>query len=190
MPNYTRRRRGGGLFDMFSGKKNNRAQQIANLEAQKTAAMKKSKSRVANVLSAPGTVTYTNKARIAGEFDAKIKDLMSQIENPQQTASALNTVANSVENALKSQSARQGGAIVITIPVFAAQLFLKAARLFLAIMVFFFGLAPAMFGAESAVSELVRMVAPNMAFNTTKAAYSKAKQFTGVRNNGTVVENY
>lgn len=190
MPYYTRRRRGGGIFNLLSAKKNVRARQIANLEAQKTAAMRKSKSRVANVLSAPGTVIYTNKQRISGEFDTKIKELMSQIENPSETASALNTVVSSVENALKSQSARQTGAIVITIPVLVGQLFIKAARIFLAVMVFMFGLAPAMMGSETAVAEIVKGVAPNTQFNTTKAAYARAKQFTGVENGGIRVEDY
>lgn len=175
---------------MFSGKKPSPSQQIANLEAQKTAAVRKSKSRVANVLSQPGKVVYTNKARISANFDAKIQELMSQIEKPQESASAVKSIVSSVETALKSQAARQTGAVVITIPVFVAQLFVKAARVFLAVMVFFFGLVPEAFGSEGAISNLVGKALPNRTFNTTARVYNAAKKFTGVVNSPPSVQEY
>jgi hypothetical protein len=181
MPKYTRRKRGGGLFDFFSGKSKQNAikQEISSLEAQRNAAVRKSKSRVANVLSKPGEVVYTNKNRIRQEFHQKIEDLMMQIEQPEQSKSALETLSSGLESALKSQRARETGAVVLTIPVGIAQLAVKALRIFLAIFAFFLGLTPAMFGAEGAISELVGLAAPNTRFNTTRAAYQRAREFTG-----------
>lgn len=193
MPRYTRRRRGGGLLNMFKGKPSATETAVANLEAQKNAAMRKSKSRVANVLSAPGTVVYTNKNRIAGEFDAKFKELMSQIENPQESASALKSVITSVETALKSQTARQTGAVVITIPVFVAQLFVKVGRVLLAIIALFFvffATRGELAGDSTAGSNLVGTIFPNTKFNTTARAYNAAKRFTGVVNSAPTVQDY
>lgn len=184
MARYTRKR-GGGLFDMFSSKKNTK-QQIANLEAQKLAAMRKSKSRVANIFTKPGEVTYTNKQRIDAEFGEKIKELLSQIEKPQETKAAVSSVVSSVENALLSESARKTGAVVITIPVGLAQLFVKAARVFLAMMfLIFVGLPAGVLGSNSAVST-AGLIAPNLQFNTTARAYNEAKKFTGVGRSGAV----
>lgn len=181
MPKYTRRKRGGGLFDFFSGKSKQNAikQEISSLEAQRNAAVRKSKSRVANVLSKPGEVVYTNKNRIRKEFGEQIAELLSQIEQPEQTKSALESLSSSLENGLKSQRARETGAVVITIPVGLAQVAVKAIRIFLAILAFFIGIASEIIGAEGAISELVRMAAPNTSFNTTRAAYQSAREFTG-----------
>jgi hypothetical protein len=182
MPKYTtRKRRGGGMFDFLTGKSKqaNIVQQVSSLEAQRNAAVKKSKSRVANFLSKPGEVVYTNKNRIRQEFHQKIEDLMMQIEQPEQSKSALESLSSGLESALKSQRARETGAVVLTIPVGVAQLAAKVLRVFLAIFALFIGMGSAFFGAEGAVAHLVSMVAPNNKFNTTRAAYQRAREFTG-----------
>jgi hypothetical protein len=181
MPKYTRRKRGGGLFDFLSRKPNqaNIMQQVSSLEAQRNAAVKKSKSRVANFLSKPGEVVYTNKNRIRQEFHQKIENLMMQIQQPEQSKSALETLSSGLESALKSQSARETGAIVLTIPIGVAQLAVKVLRIFLAVFALFIGMGSAFFGSEGAVSELVGMAAPNTNFTTTRTAYNWARKKTG-----------
>lgn len=189
MPRYTRKR-GGGLFDFFKPKASTPQQQIANLELQKAAAKRKSQSRVANILSKPGEVVYTNKQRIDAEFGAKIKELMSQIEQPKETQAAVGSVTASIEAALKSQAARETGAVVIAIPVGLAQLFVKAARVFLAVMLFIFGFAPAGLLGSNALVTAVTAVAPNLKFNTTKGAYNAARRFTGANKSVPQVQEY
>ena len=181
MPKYTRRKRGGGLFDFLSGKPKqaNIMQQVSSLEAQRNAAVKKSKSRVANILSKPGEFVYTNKNRIRQEFHQKIEDLMMQIKQPEQSKSALETLSTGIENALKSQRARETGAVVLTIPVGVAQLAVKVLRIFLAVFALFIGMGSAFLGSEGAVAALVGMAAPNAKFNTTRAAYQQARELTG-----------
>lgn len=182
MPKYTtRKRRGGGIFDFLSVKPKQAEiqQQVSSLQAQRNAAIKKSKSRVANVLSKPGEVVYTNKNRIRQEFHQKIEDLMMEIEQPEQSKYAMETLTYGIENALKSQRARETGAVVLTIPVGIAQLVVKVLRIFLAIFAFFIGMGSTFIGSEGAISELVGMAAPNSKFNTTRAAYQRAREFTG-----------
>lgn len=186
MPYYTRRRRGGGPLNWLRGKKNTNQQQIASLETQARAAARKSQSRVANILAQPGEFKYTDKERIFYEY----QDLMDKIEKPQESVSAVATVIQSMETALKSPAARETGAVVITLPVFIVQLFIKAARVFLALMIFLFGIGPSLFGAENALAKAVYAAAPNVTFNTTEAAYKYARKVTGAsqNNRGNVVE--
>lgn len=181
MPKYTRKKRGGGVFDFLSGKSKNAnvEQQVSSLEAQRNAAVRKSKSRVTNVLSRPGEVVYTNKNRIRKEFQEKIEALLSQIEQPEQSKSAIESLTSGIESALKGQRVRETGAVVLTIPVGVAQLAVKVLRVFLAIFLLFIGAAPAFMGADGAVAQLVSMTAPNNKFNTTRAAYQRAREFTG-----------
>lgn len=195
MVKYTRKQRGRGLLNMFSGKSKKQdavQRELNSLEAQKQYALRHRQSRAANVLSKPGTVMYTNKERIEKEFAEKVKDIVSQIEQPEATVSALETVSAKLQSAIQSQAARETGAVVLTLPVGIAQLFLKAVRAFLAVLIFVFGLAPSMMGAESAVAEVTRLAAPNSKFNTTAAAYKAARKFTGANtnSNSVIVSDY
>lgn len=169
----------GGLFG-FGNKTNSAAN---TLKAKRNYNLKHSKSRVANVLGTPGQVRYTNKERIEASYQKALEELKA-IEKPVETTSALRMVAENVETALKSQQARETGAIVLTIPVGAAQLFLKAVRVFIAAMLFIFVDIPSMGSIPTAAYAL-----PNRGFNTTMNAYGRARKLTGANTRGNVV-NY
>lgn len=169
---YTRKAKRGGVFGFGNKPKNTT---ISNLKAKRNYNMKHSKSRVANVLGVPGQVRYTNKERIEGEYQKVIEEL-KKLEQPEESVSALKTISEKVQKALESQEARETGAVVITIPVGVAQLFLKVARVMLAVLLFVFVDVLSMWTMP--VSALVM---PNMNFNTTTNAYNKARRFTGAR---------
>jgi hypothetical protein len=179
---YTRKnrkdRRGGGIFNLLTGKSKNAAATptASNLSAKRNYNLKHSKSRVANVLGTPGQFKYTNKERIESEYKKAIDEL-KKIEKPQETASALKSIAASIETALKSDSARTAGAVTITIPIGVAQLAYKAMMLFVAALAFVFWDIPTMGSVP-----LSAYVLPNRNFNTTKSAYESAKRFTGAAN--------
>jgi hypothetical protein len=169
---YTRKnRKGGGMFDLLVGKP--KADPAANLKAKRDYNLAHSKSRVANVLGTPGAFKYTNKERIEDNYQKAIAEL-KKLENPKETASALQTMIGKVNTALQTPEARKTGAVVITLPVGVAQLFLKAAMLFAAALAFVFIDVPSM-GSIPVSAALV----PNRGFNTTKAAYNQAKKLTG-----------
>jgi hypothetical protein len=178
---YTRKnrkdRRGGGIFNLLTGKSKNTTTtttpSVSNLQGKRNYNLKHSKSRVANILSTPGQVKYTNKERIESEYKKAIDEL-KKIEKPQETASALRTLAASMKEALQSDSARTAGAITITLPIGVAQLAYKAMLLFIAALVFLFIDIPSMGSIP-----LSAHIMPNRNFNTTKSAYDSAKRFTG-----------
>lgn len=178
---YTRKnrkdKRGGGIFDFFTRSKKNNTSNTNALQAKRNYNLAHSKSRVANVLRAPGTVSYTNKERIEKQYQQAIEKLKT-LEQPAETASALKSIATKLEAALQSQEARTAGAVTITIPVGVAQLAWKAMWIFLAAMAFLFIDIPSM-GAMPLSSSLV----PNRNFNTTRTAYGAAKRITGVTTN-------
>jgi antitoxin component HigA of HigAB toxin-antitoxin module len=169
---YTRKAKRGGVFG-FGNKAKNTA--TTNLKAKRNYNMKHSKSRVANVLGVPGQVRYTNKERIEGEYQKAIEEL-KKLEQPAESASALKTISEKIKKALESQEARETGAIVITIPVGVAQLFLKVARVMLAAFVFLFVDLPSMGTIPMSAS-----VFPNSNFQTTTNMYNDARRFTGAR---------
>lgn len=181
---YTRKnRKGGGIFNLLTGKsKNATTPSVSNLQAKRNYNLKHSKSRVANVLSAPGQVKYTNKERIESEYKKAIDEL-KKIEKPAETASALRSLASSLEAALKSNTAKTATAITITLPVGVAQLAYKAMLLFIAALAFVFIDLPSM-GSIPVSAYIV----PNKGFNTTQSAYESAKRFTGAAGNTGVVE--
>lgn len=178
---YTRKRKGGALF----GRKPPSA--MPSMMARRNYNLAHSKSRVANVLAKPGSVTYTNKEAIRAKYDAAIEEL-KKIEKPSETASALRAVSDSLGSALTSQRARETGAVVITIPVGVAQLAFKALRLILSVFVILFDLGYGLMIGNPTVN-LAAAVAPNTRFNTTKAAYRQARLLTGA-NVPTGVQNY
>lgn len=175
---YTRRaKRGGGIFNLLTGKPKTPAATTptaSNLKAKRNLNLAHSKSRVANVLGTPGQFKYTNKERIESEYQKAIEEL-KKIEKPKETASALKTVATSMQQALQSESARTAGAITITIPVGVAQLAWKAMWVFLAAMAFLFIDIPSM-GTIPVSAALV----PNRGFNTTQNAYRGARKTMGL----------
>jgi antitoxin component HigA of HigAB toxin-antitoxin module len=178
---YTRKnRRGGGMFDLLLGKP--KTDPVANLKAKRDYNLAHSKSRVANILGTPGNFKYTNKERIEENYQKAIAEL-KKLENPKETASALQTMISKVNTALQSPEARKTGAVVITVPVGIAQLFVKAAMLFLSALTFVFFDLPSM-GSIPLSAALV----PNRGFNTTKAAYNQAKRLTGANKSVTVEE--
>lgn len=181
--NFTRKsRRGGSLF----GRKTTPS--VSQLEARRNFNVAHSKSRVANVLSRPGQLSYTNKEAIRARYETAIQQLKS-IERPSETAGALKQVSDSLGSALKSQTVRETGAVVITIPVGVAQLAFKALRLFLSIFVLLFDLGAGFISGSPTVN-LAAAVAPNSRFNTTLSAYQKARTFTGAKPVVTTVKNY
>lgn len=165
----------GGLFGFGNSPVNTKA---STLKAQRNYNLKHSKSRVANILSAPGKIQYTNKERIEANYQKAVEEL-KKIEQPAETANALRMIAGSVEDALKSQKAREAGAVVITIPVGVAQLFIKAARIFLAVLAFFFVDIPSMGSIPTSA-----YVLPNKNFTTTQTTYNAARRFTGANTSG------
>lgn len=175
---YTRKsRRGGGIFNLLTGKSKTAGPAgptANNLKAKRNYNLAHSKSKVANVLRAPGKLTYTNKERIESEYQKAIEEL-KKIEKPKETASALKTVATSIRAALESDSARTAGAVTITIPVGVAQLAWKAMWIFVAALAFLFIDLPTM--GQMPVSPYIL---PNRGFNTTESAYQGARQTMGL----------
>lgn len=184
---YTRKRRhGGGLFNFLSSKPTSSS--LNNLKAKRNFNLSRSKSRVANVLATPGQFSYTDKEAIEARYQKAIQQLQS-IEKPQETVSALKTITNSLQSAIESQRVRETGAVIITIPVGVAQLALKAFRVFLSVLIVVFVDLPLGFMSGSMAVNMAAAVAPNKSFNTTAAAYAKARAFTGANKQGTV-KNY
>ena len=154
MPNHTRRaKRKGGSW--FSSSKPNAASLVSNAEAKAAYNMAHSKSRVANILSQPGKVVYTNKARIQSELKAKMKTIAAELGiteeelgeasrsaqeiNPKDAISSVKSFTKDLKQKIK-EAAPTGGAVVLTIPVGAAQLLYKAFWVFIAIIAFFWAL--------------------------------------------------
>ena len=178
---YTRKnrkdKRGGGIFDFFTRSKPTNTSNTNALQAKRNYNLAHSKSRVANVLRAPGNVKYTNKERIEIQYQQAIEKLKT-LEQPAATASALKTIATKLETALQSQEARTAGAVTITIPVGVAQLAYKAFMVFLAVIAFITIDIPTM-GTIPLSSSLF----PNRNFNMTQKTYTAAKRITGVTTN-------
>jgi hypothetical protein len=178
---YTRKAKRGGVFGF--GSKNSVNSSTNALKMKRNYNLKHSKSRVANVLGAPGQIRYTNKERIESEYQKAISELR-KLDKPVESASALRTVTEKVKTALESQEAREAGAVVITIPIGVAQLFLKVARVMLSAFVFLFWDIPTMGSIP-----LSPYVLPNKNFNTTKNVYNTMRKFTGANTRKNVV-NY
>ncbi len=177
---------GGSLFSF--GSKPSSTSMVANLKSKRNYNLAHSKSKVANILSKPGQVIYTNKQAIDAKYQQALQQL-SQIEKPKDTVSALQILSSKIDSALQSQRARETGAVVITIPVGLAQLAAKAIRLFLSVLIVVFVDLPLGFLSGSPAVNVAAAVAPNRRFNTTAKAYQQARKFTGAVSNSPVV-NY
>jgi hypothetical protein len=161
---------------------------IFSLKAKRNSNLARTKSRVANYLTTPGQFQYTEKQAIQGKYNEAIAKLQT-LEKPKETTSALRALSNSLEAGVKSQAARETGAVVITIPVGLAQLALKGIRLFLSILVVVFIDLPLGFMSGSPAVNLAAAVAPNRDFNTTARAYNKARNITGAKQTA-MIQNY
>ena len=181
-----RKQSGAGFFDFFTTKTNNTT--VSNLKSKRNYNLAHSKSRVSNILSSPGTFKYTNKAAIEQTYQNAIAELKT-MEKPKETSLALQQLSASIDSALRSQSAREAGAVVITVPVGVAQLALKALRLFLSVMVIVFVDLPLGILSGSMAVNLAAAVAPNKSFETTASMYQKARQLTGA-NKPVTVQNF
>lgn len=184
---YTRKnRRGGGFFNFLRGTKATTpavTPSLSNLKAKRNYNLAHSKSRMANILSKPGQVVYTNKQRIRDEYE-KAVDTLRKIEKPQETATALQQLAAQLKKAIQSPEAKETGAVVITLPVGVAQLAFKALLLFVSALVLVFWDIPTM-----GMIPLSAYIAPNAKFNTTRNAYREARKYTGANIQNAVV-NY
>ena len=169
-------RRGGGLFDFFSG--STPSPEESMLKARRNQNLRRAKSKVANVLSTPGEVKYTNKERIQAQY-AKALEELKKIEKPAETASALRQLVSSLQSALDNQTVRQAGAVTITLPVGIAQLVVKALMIFLFVITAIFIDIPMMMAGDVGTSTVFL---PNSGFNLTRKAYNSAKKLTGVKN--------
>ena len=151
---------------------------LTSLKAKRNYNIRHAKSRVANILAKPGQFQYTEKQNIEARYAEAISKLKN-LEKPKETVSALQSLSNSLETAVKSQGARETGAVVITIPIGIAQMALKALRLFLSILIVVFIDLPLGIMAGSPAVNMAAAIAPNRSFNTTSKAYEKARMFTG-----------
>jgi hypothetical protein len=182
------RRRGMYGGSLFSFRSKEATPSLSNVKAKRNYNLVHSKSRVANVLKTPGQVSYTNKQAIQARYEKAIQELQ-KIEKPKETVSALQMLSTKIDSALQSQTAKETGAIVITIPIGLAQLVAKALRLFLSALIVIFIDLPLGFMSGSTAINLAAEVAPNRRFNTTAKAYQQARKFTGAVVNQRVV-NY
>lgn len=189
MTYHTRKaKRKGGSW--FSGSKPNASSLVSNAKAKAAYNMAHSKSRVANIFTKPGNVVYTNKERIQSELKEKIQSITEQYglteEDLQEAAKSTESIG--VKDALDSmktfatmlkektrEAAPTGGAVVLTIPLAAAQLFYKAMWVFIAFFVFWISIGGILMGADT--SGLVAAALPNTKFNTTKSGFSYIRNY-------------
>lgn len=186
MPKYTRRtrrrRQGGAWFS--SSSTNDAASAISNAKAKAAYNLAHSKSRVANIFAKPGQVVYTNKDRIRSELQQKIEQIADEYGivsedfaeikrsaegvSPKEAVSSLKSFAQML-NEKTIEAAPTGAAVVLTLPVFAAQLLYKAIWIFIAIWIFFASIGGILMGSDT--SGLIKAALPNAKFNTTKSSF-------------------
>lgn len=162
---------------------------VSTLQAKRNYNLAHSKSRVANILSKPGDVRYTNKEAIEARYQKAIEEL-KKVEHPHETVSAIRSVTERLASGISSQAARETGAVVLTIPVGVAQLLLKGLRLFLSVLILVFIDLPLGVMSGSPAVNLAAAVAPNTGFQTTQSAYGQARRFTGANTPPITVKNY
>jgi len=188
-----RNRRGGGLFDAFQTPtmRNMGLAAAAGVKSRGAYNLAHSKSRVANVLSQPGTVRYTNKERIQSEIDEKIDDIKEEYGltdedlvkvtdwaatiKPKEAVNSMKTLSNQIRDAVNS-AAPTAAAVTITIPIALAQLAWKVLRIFIAIWLFLLAIPGSMLGMAN-VSGPVAAVLPNANFQTSKNSFNFLKDY-------------
>ena len=183
------KRRGGSWFS-GSTPSSTAATAISNAKAKAAYNMAHSKSRVANILRKPGQVVYTNKERIQSELKDKIRSIASQygLSEEDLEEAAKSTEGIGVKDAVDSlktfakmlkektrEAAPTGGAVVLTIPLAAAQLFYKAMWVFIAFFLFWISIGGILMGADT--SGLVTAALPNAGFNTTQSGFRYIRNY-------------
>ena len=143
------------------------------LKAKRNYNLSHSKSRVSNVLGKPGSFAYTDKERISINYKKAI-DTLKEIEDPKETIRTFQSVVTNMETLLKSEKAREDGAIVLTIPFGVAQALTKGIRVFLSALLFFVVDIPSMGSIPTSA-----YVFPDGYFDTTHKFYSKMRKLTG-----------
>jgi len=185
------------------------ARTAANNAKQRAAFnMARSKSKVANILTSPGEVIYTNKERIASELADKLKNISSQYgvdlseleRDVNETKIAPNTVVDTLTNLtnqLKTQI--QAGptpgqkAFVITVPFAIGQFTFKVLRVALYVTLTFLALLTTIGSGGMIIPSTMNpfaSIAPNGNFSSTKNFYNKKlKQYSGVSPNNQSAAN-
>ena len=179
------------------------AQSAANNAKQRAAInMARSKSRVANILTTPGEVVYTNKERIASELADKLasisqeygvdlddlkRDVTEKKMPPKTVVDTLKNLTNQLKPQLQAGPTAGQKAFIITIPFALGQLTFKVLRFALYITLTFLALMTAIGSGGMMMPSTMNpfaFVAPNASFNSTKNFYNKKlKQYSGVSPN-------
>lgn len=193
-----RNRRGGGFFNSVMGssapapsKQQMAASAIGSVKAKGAYNLAHSKSKVANILSNPGTVRYTNKERIQSEIDEKIAKIeaeygVTQSElarvadwadnvTPKSAVGSLKNLANQIESAIKS-AGPTAAAVTLTIPIGLAQTAWKAMWIFISFWIVILSIPGNILGMAN-VSGLVTSTLPNANYTTTKNSFAFIKQY-------------
>lgn len=145
--------------------------------------MAHSKSRVANVLSKPGSVVYTNKERIEREYQDKVRRISESFGVPldevrggleaaktmtqKETVSTLRTLENALEDAIVKNP--KAAVVTVTLTVGVAQLAFKALRVMIAMFVFVMALPFAITNMFDGLPYLLKEMLPDTSFNTTRS---------------------
>lgn len=144
--------------------------------------MAHSKSRVANVLSEPGSVSYTNKERIEREyknnlerisasFGVSMEELSRGLEaskdiSQKEAISTLKSLEDSIDEAIRRNP--KAATITIAISVGSAQLIFKSMRVMIAAFVFMLALPFSITHMFDGLPYLMKEILPNSNFNTTR----------------------
>lgn len=144
--------------------------------------MAHSKSRVANVLSKPGQVVYTNKERIEKEyqnnlerisssFGVSMEELSRGLEaskeiSQKEAVSTLKKLEDSIEEAIRKNP--KAATVTIAISIGTAQLAFKAMRVMIAAFVFMLALPFSISNMFDGLPHLMNEILPDTSFNTTR----------------------
>ena len=143
--------------------------------------MAHSKSRVANVLSKPGSVVYTNKERIEKEYHDKLKRIstsfgvsMDEIQkgmeaskeiSQKEAVSILKKLEDSIDEAIRKNP--KAAVVTVAISIGTAQAVFKALRVMIAAFVFLIALPASIANMFDGLPYLMKEILPNSSFNTT-----------------------
>jgi hypothetical protein len=185
------------------------ARTAANNAKQRAAInMARSKSRVANILTTPGEVVYTNKERIASELADKLtsisqeygvdlddlkRDVTEKKMAPNTVVDTLKNLTNQLKPQLQAGPTAGQKAFVITIPFALGQLTFKVLRFALYITLTFLALMTTIGSGGMIIPSTMNpfaSIAPNGNFSSTKSFYNrKLKQYSGVSPNNQSAAN-
>ena len=144
--------------------------------------MAHSKSRVANVLSKPGQVVYTNKERIekeyqnnleriASSFGVSMEEISRGLEasksiSQKETVGTLHKLENAIEEAIAKNP--KAAVVTVTLTIGLAQLAFKVLRIMVAMFIFIMALPLAISNMFDGLPYLMKELMPNASFNTTR----------------------